>query len=271
MAHALDIVIDRQGQPLLEGSSADLINEREMYIANAADGLCVHRICEIGFNGGHSAGLWLRANPHAEVLMFDLWSHQVVADRAEAFLRNPANGARWGLGANASARLKIVRGDSQFTVPQFYAQHPEIKCDVLSVDGGHSALLAKGDLMAMANLAATFNVLFLDDTNCQAGYCYGPNRALAEVMNFGNFVRVLATLSEGPTSGRNRTWSGFSRGLTVMQYIRPAQSPVRRTLDGYTDQQRAPTASAPRVRWWHARHARSLQPNTGIESATDLQ
>ena len=40
-------------------------------------------------------------------------------------------------------RFEFVAGDSTLTVPQYAATHPNTKCDLLSVDGGHSLEVLK--------------------------------------------------------------------------------------------------------------------------------
>lgn len=89
------------------GHSGSTTGERQWYVA-AARLPCVKRICEVGFNEGHSAALWLLANPTAEVVMFDLYD-QPSAALGEAFLRD----------AFGDDRLYVVRGPSQWTVPMF--------------------------------------------------------------------------------------------------------------------------------------------------------
>merc|ERR1719291_160267 len=59
-----------------EGHSGQLDVERRIYVTLARLPE-VKTICEIGFNKGNSAMLWLRANPKARVVMFDLWKYSV--------------------------------------------------------------------------------------------------------------------------------------------------------------------------------------------------
>ena len=76
-----------------------------------------------------------QANPKAKVVMFDLWEH-AYAPRAEAWLRSPAAAAH-GI-KDGDARLTVIKGSSLETVPQFAAENPDVKCDLISVDGGHT-------------------------------------------------------------------------------------------------------------------------------------
>ena len=54
---------------------------------------------------------------------------------------------------NADKRLMLVKGNSQDTVPAFAVEHPETKCDILSVDGLHTFTGADSDIENMKNLA----------------------------------------------------------------------------------------------------------------------
>ena len=63
-------------------------------------------------------------------------------------------------------RFHITFGDSLKTVPRFAARHPEVKCDVILVDGGHTTNVAIGDLRNFRKLVnVERNVLVLDDIN----------------------------------------------------------------------------------------------------------
>ena len=127
--------------------------------------------------------------------MFDLWFHG-YSPRGEAFLRGP-QAAVHGI-HNASDRLHVVKGSSLTTVPNFAAEHPGFRCDLLSIDGGHSFELAVADMVNMAQLAnPTFNVMVVDDTNCAAGSCV--DAAFEEHQRRG-VVRRLMGYAELPSS-----------------------------------------------------------------------
>eukprot|EP00465_Bigelowiella_longifila_P003830 CAMPEP_0185259984 /NCGR_PEP_ID=MMETSP1359-20130426/8649_1 /TAXON_ID=552665 /ORGANISM="Bigelowiella longifila, Strain CCMP242" /LENGTH=200 /DNA_ID=CAMNT_0027846065 /DNA_START=436 /DNA_END=1038 /DNA_ORIENTATION=- len=190
-----------------EGHSGQLVAERKAYILMASLP-CIRRICEIGFNGGHSAALWLKAAPRAEVVMFDLWNHTYNA-RGEAFLRDPHTAREFQL-PNADERLHIIKGSSLKTVPSFARNFPEKKCDLISIDGGHTEDIARADLWSMANLAnRNFHVLLLDDTNCEGFWCNGPQAALEHHMSTG-LVKIIAGITE----------ENAGRGLSILQYIK---------------------------------------------------
>ena len=165
----------------------------------------VRRICEIGFNAGHSASLWLMANPTAEVLMFDLWTHN-SSEIAAKFLLSPEARA---LGIeDAASRLQIIKGDSTKTVVDYAAENPSVKCDLLSVDGGHTHEIALADIGHMHNLAnPRFNTVVIDDTQCDLPWCV--DSALEEHQRRGTLQRLLS-VSIAPRHG--------SRGVTIATY-----------------------------------------------------
>ena len=91
-------------------------------------------------------------------------------------------------------------------------QHPGFKCDLLSVDGGHTYDLAVMDIANMAQLAnREFNALLVDDTNCGLGYCV--DAAFQEQQRRG-VVRRLAGYSE-----HSNAEGVYTRGITVAQFL----------------------------------------------------
>lgn len=173
----------------VEGHSAQLIAERKVYmsIAQLPE---VQTICEIGFNMGHSTSLWLLANPTARVYMFDMWSHDYSPIAAE-FLRSGRAALEYGL-KNVTERLTITRGSSLKTVLEFAELNPDVKCNILSVDGGHTYDIALQDIENMRRLAhPSFHVLFVDDTNCDKDYCVdAPCYEHERRGTIANFLRV---------------------------------------------------------------------------------
>ena len=177
--------------------------QRQWYVA-LAQLPCVRRICEVGFNEGHSASLWLAANPAAEVVMFDLYD-QPSAPLGEAFLR----------GEFGDGRLHVVRGASQLTVPLFAATHPAAKCDLVVIDGAHDYDLVSRDISNLRHVArGAFHLLLLDDTAaCEAEYCAGPNAALADHERRGTVDAPIVAVSEEP-----KFLDGFLSGMTLTTY-----------------------------------------------------
>jgi hypothetical protein len=193
-----------------EGHSAQLTLERKIYKTIAALPR-IKTICEIGFNAGHSAALWLLANPTAKVVMFDLFVH-AYSRANENFLRT--EGHKYGL-QNVDQRLVTVNGSSLDTVPKFAKDFPDIKCDLLSVDGGHFDDVPLKDLQNMKLLAnKDFNLVLVDDTNCDGTGCVDGR--VSHMVRQGILLavtRVAETMEQGHL---------LTRGVTLLQYTRDA-------------------------------------------------
>ena len=120
-------------------------------------------VCEVGFNWGASAAVWLHANAHTRVLSFDLLSYTYSNATAE-WLRD-----RFG-----ADRLEVVRGDSAVTIPRWARAHLHAGaggafagCDVIMVDGEHTYAGELANLRSLRAMAAQpRNVLIHDDCRC---------------------------------------------------------------------------------------------------------
>jgi hypothetical protein len=193
----------------VEGNSFELRAERQLYKAIARLPR-ISTICEIGLNAGHSAAMWLIANPTAKVVMFDLFEHK-YSKAVEEFLRTDA--MKYGL-VNTDARLTTVMGSSLDMVPKFARENPGFKCDLLSVDGGHFSGIPQQDLQNMRLLAnKDFHILVIDDTNCDGSGCSDPDGAVSQMLAAGH-ISVVGRLSER----FDDTLQEWRRGVTVLQY-----------------------------------------------------
>lgn len=111
------------------------------------------QILEIGFNAGHSTLIYLIANPTSKIYLFDLGVHKYTR---ECFNY---------LDSVFPNRLSIIYGDSVKVIPQFTRDNPEIKFDLLHIDGGHTTEIATADLINCKALASTHNIVIFDDTD----------------------------------------------------------------------------------------------------------
>merc|ERR1712037_761980 len=93
---------------------------------HVARGPTVRNICEVGFNAGHSAAVFLNANPEAAVYSFDIGPFPYTRGNAELMEQL------------FDDRFEYIQGPSGDTVPEFHRQRPNVRCDVISVDGDHS-------------------------------------------------------------------------------------------------------------------------------------
>lgn len=185
----LEKAIRGTGEKILEGHSDDhgaLIKQTNQYDQWAADD-SVKTICETGFNAGHSAARFL-SQSKARVYEFDLGDHD-YAKTAEAFLTDKFPG-----------RLKVTWGDSTQTLPQFHKENPDIKCDIVIVDGGHLLPVALADLKNFAPMASPRHVLAIDDTPCQEDFCKGPSASWQGLLQQG-CIEETGSVSMGASRG----------------------------------------------------------------------
>lgn len=110
-------------------------------------------VCEVGFNMGHSALYWLIVGA-SRVLSFDLGEHAYIS---------PA--ATW-LTERFPGRVQVIVGDSRVTVPSFHAMWPDVRCDLIFVDGGHTEAAAEADLRNFEPMAnRTHHIVLMDDVD----------------------------------------------------------------------------------------------------------
>lgn len=120
-------------------------------------------VCEVGFNAGHSSLNFLTARPDARVFAFDVGNMMPNATDASRYVLFSRLAADF-LYAHFPGRFSLTVGDSRLSVPSFTKVLPDVKCDVLFVDGGHSDDIVVRDLENMARLAnRTWNRVIVDD------------------------------------------------------------------------------------------------------------
>jgi len=152
-AKSLALYFDREARRYFvytEGNIASSEKALHMYF-NVARGPTVKNICEVGFNAGHSAAVFLNANPDAKVMSFDIG--QFPYTRGNAVLMKDL----------FPDRFEYIQGPSQETVKALHQQEPDFRCDVFSVDGDHSTEGTYEDLVNLRNLASCRNWVLMDD------------------------------------------------------------------------------------------------------------
>ncbi|ELR20367.1 uncharacterized protein ACA1_186330 [Acanthamoeba castellanii str. Neff] len=125
----------------------------------------VRTVCEIGFNAGHSAAVWLTSQPDLRLQSFDIGMHGYVGTAANH------------IKAQFPGRFDIKLGDSVQAVPGFVQRHPGFVCDVLHVDGAHEGDIPRLDLANMRALARPHSILLMDDLQCPFPHCRAPRTA----------------------------------------------------------------------------------------------
>jgi predicted O-methyltransferase YrrM len=176
--------------------SAD--NAELAYLARLARNPGVRLIGEIGFNVGYSSYNFLEANPYAHVYSFDLGEYGHVR-QAKHYIDEIFPG-----------RHTLILGNSVQTVPEFLCEHPQLKFDLIFIDGGHDYEVAKADLVNMRALATTDTILVTDDLTPWLRWGEGPTRAWQEALRNGQVIQeelvkdgVVVTAIEPPGE---RSW-----------------------------------------------------------------
>jgi predicted O-methyltransferase YrrM len=148
---SLQEVLKAAGFHKLEGNCGELGQQQED-LRQLASNPSIKRILEVGFNAGHSAEVFLSANPTATLTSFELgrWLYT-------------ANGKTY-IDTHFPGRHTLILGDSTQTLPEFIATGPE-PFDLLFIDGGHEGEIPEKDLQNCLKLAHPNSIVILDDTN----------------------------------------------------------------------------------------------------------
>eukprot|EP00928_Gymnodinium_smaydae_P030864 TRINITY_DN22826_c0_g1_i1.p1 TRINITY_DN22826_c0_g1~~TRINITY_DN22826_c0_g1_i1.p1 ORF type:complete len:322 (-),score=63.18 TRINITY_DN22826_c0_g1_i1:87-1001(-) len=152
-AKSLALYFDREARRYFqytEGNIASSEKALDMYF-NVARGPTVKNICEIGFNAGHSAAVFLNANPNANLFSFDIAQFKYTVGNLNLMKELFPD------------RFESILGPSENSVPYFAEQRPDVKCDVISVDGDHSTEGTYADLVNMRKVASCRNWVLMDD------------------------------------------------------------------------------------------------------------
>ncbi len=154
----------------------------------------------LGFNAGHNTFMWFAADPHLHVYSFDLGEHKYTQPMAEH------------LQEMFPGRLNITLGDSRKTLPQLYKMNPQIKCDLVVIDGGHKGDVPMRDFENFYPMvdALSEHLILLDDWPSKSF----PNidKMWKNVTRSGR-ARTIAQCNRG-----GRTIRKIQRGLTFGMY-----------------------------------------------------
>lgn len=203
-----------------------IFDELRSRIASGA-GLKIKTICELGFNAGHSALLFLDIVPEATLMEFDLgdtpWAAHNQALLKEAY----------------GDRFQYILGDSTNTIPAYAAEiaaGTRPRCDVLFVDGQKDEGPRRRDVENMVKISHADTLVFGDEGNtveCVGGQVE-PTHALCS-----NGVNGLF-------DDTSRAWNKLVRE----GFLKFSRAPARSTLPtscafGCTPQRRLASNTAP--------------------------
>lgn len=132
---------------------------------------------EIGVRRGRSSCMVASASPETAIYGFDLWQEDYAknenpgADFVEAEL------VRLG----HKGRREFIGGDSHKTIPEYFAKHPDLTFDLITVDGDHSLEGAWDDLCNVVGKLRVGGVIVFDDIDNP--YCPGLKEVWERFIN----------------------------------------------------------------------------------------
>ncbi len=114
------------------------------------------KVLEIGVNAGHSALLMLYHNPKLHYVGVDICEHQYTR-KAMEFLQK-----------KFPDRVEFLVGDSIEVLPEIAANRPDLRFDVVHVDGLHTVYHCTTDTHNSLALCSPFAWVIVDDTDLAA-------------------------------------------------------------------------------------------------------
>lgn len=140
------------------------------------------RICEIGFNAGHSTLLMLlnRENSPIDYTIFDLGEHAYVKPALE-HIKN----------SFTHVNFEYTEGNSIETIPLWIENNKNLcqQYDIVHVDGGHIEECIKNDLMNAVKLVKIGGIVIIDDTNDNI-----INHYVNQYLSTGDFFEITNIL-----------------------------------------------------------------------------
>lgn len=136
------------------------------------------KICEIGFNAGHSTMLMLlgRSNTTLDFTIFDIGSHAYMKPCFEYIKTKFTH-----------VNFELVEGDSTMTMPEWINKNKEMMntYDVVHVDGGHSEYCITNDMKNTDLLLKKNGIVIVDDTNSEV-----INKCVDSYLLYGNYIEL---------------------------------------------------------------------------------
>lgn len=133
----------------LEGFMAVSPEQLRFYL-EAGNTPWANNICEVGFNGGHSAFALMFGSLTSSLVSFDLMNKS-FQPTAMMLIK----------GLFGNERVDFVTGDSTVTIPKY--SFKQGLCDVFSIDGGHSYEVATADINSFIKFSSCENIVLMDD------------------------------------------------------------------------------------------------------------
>jgi predicted O-methyltransferase YrrM len=169
------------------------------HLARIARAPGIRLIGEIGFNYGLSSYTFLDANPGSLVCSFDLAEFEYTAQ------------AKQHIDDTFAGRHTLVQGNSVQSLPAFFRLNPQLRFDLIFIDGGHDYEVAQSDLLNMRNMATRDTILVMDDITPWKPCGIGPTRAWLEAVQTGLVIHHELIKEGQPVTTieppGNRSWA----------------------------------------------------------------
>lgn len=132
-----------------EKNEVDYEKQMNLYSLGALS--CVENVLEIGTNAGHSLLLLLLSNEKSKICCFDLCEHTYTRPCVEY------------LQAVFPNRVQLFAGCSKTTVPEYKEKNPDMKFDLIHIDGSHDGHIANCDFYNTLKMSKKGGILIFDD------------------------------------------------------------------------------------------------------------
>lgn len=175
----------------------------------------IKTICELGFNAGHSAAIFLDSVPGARLVEFD-WGETKWAAENQAMFKEAYG-----------ERFTYIQGLSTDVLPAYIANGTHPLCDAIFVDGGKGEELRRLDVRNFAKLAHNETLLFGDEANtvecvsgkvkaddplCQPGYFIDTAWAWNKMVRDG-LIKFHACSKPAVAADLMCLWTYTAKGL----------------------------------------------------------
>ena len=147
-----------EGNLICDVSPSNLVMERNAHKIHNIQKLSIgkERICEIGFNAGHSLLLMIENNPTADYVIFDLCNHRYTIPCLTYIAEQYPN-----------TKIGFIAGDSSISMPNYIKENPNLKFDFIHIDGGHNLENVINDYNNSYSLIKEGGLTLFDDYDYQ--------------------------------------------------------------------------------------------------------